>query len=95
VQQRNTNDNELVLCATTLKELAELLIKKNKLHEGRFDLSIEFQIAVGGVGPTPETVVPGAMIGVKRIGLLRTELDGPHTVDASIVNPKKIAVRKK
>jgi len=73
--------------AMTLKEIAEILIKEKNLHEGLFDLSIEFQIAVGGVGPAPDVAVPGAMIGVSKIGLMQTQLLGPHTVDAAQVNP--------
>lgn len=73
----------------TLTELTEILIKHQGLHEGLYNLSLEFQLAVGAVGPTPELLCPGAMIGVSRIGLSKTaaEKANNHTVDAAKVNP--------
>lgn len=75
----------------SLKELATILIQKYNYNEGLFDLSIEFQIGIGGVGPDPNSQIPGAMIGVSKIGLLSTMVVGPTTVDAAVVNPAKIA----
>lgn len=73
----------------SLVELGALLIKHNDIHEGLFNVSVEFQIGVGSVGPEPNSVVPGAMIGVSRIGLAKVDQSGPHTVDASKTNPLK------
>ncbi|MDD5241592.1 MAG: hypothetical protein PHG47_07720 [Sulfuricella sp.] len=80
-----------------LREITELLIKHHGLHEGLYDLALEFQIAVGAVGPDPSSIVPGAMIGVRRIGLVNTDKEGPSTVNAAEANPmvtKKAAVKK-
>jgi len=93
--QEPINANDQALSPVSLKELITLLIKDKNLHEGKFDLSVEFQIAVGGVGPAPELIVPGAMIGVSRVGLAIAPLDGPNTVDAAIVNPIKTSVKKR
>ena len=73
----------------SLIELTEILVKHKGLHEGLYNLSLEFQLAVGAVGPTPELICPGAMIGVSRIGLSKTEKEKTniHTVDAAKVNP--------
>ena len=71
----------------SLKEIAELVVKQKELHEGLYSLAFQFQIAVGAVGPSPETAVPGAMLGVSGIGLEKVEKAGPHTIDAAIVNP--------
>lgn len=73
----------------SLVELGTLLIKHNGIHEGLYNVSVEFQIGVGSVGPEPNSVVPGAMIGVSKIGLAKVDQSGPHTVDASKVNPVK------
>lgn len=72
-----------------LWELGALLVKHYGLHEGLFDVSVEFQIAIGSMGPTPTKVYPSAMIGVSKLGLSRTSADkaGPKTIDASAVNP--------
>jgi len=73
----------------SMRELAAVLVKHYGIHEGRFDLAIEFQIGVGGVGPDPENRLPGAMIGVHKVGLMPSKADGPTTVDAAEVNPAK------
>ncbi|CEN56454.1 hypothetical protein [Candidatus Methylopumilus turicensis] len=86
--QQPTNETVQPIHSLTIKELTELLIKTNGIHEGKFELSVEFQIGVGGVGPSPEMVVPGAMVGVNRVGLTQSIVEGPNTVDASLVNPK-------
>lgn len=79
----------------TLKELIVLIIKEKDLHEGIFTLELELQIAVGGFGPTPELVMPGAMFGVSRIGLTQVQQVGPQTVDAAQVNPLKAPPKKR
>jgi len=96
MQQPNTNPSQgqELIGMRELREIAELLVRHQGLHEGLYDLAIEFQIAVGGVGPSPESILPGAMVGVKRIGLKQAALLGPTTVDASIINPPPAAVKK-
>jgi hypothetical protein len=83
----------------SLVEIAEILVKHQEFHEGLYNLSLQFQIAVGAVGPTPELITPGAMIGISRIGLSKTEKEKAniHTVDAAKVNPapKKMARKSK
>lgn len=92
-----SNSNAPVMAAVPIEaplsmiELATVLIKHYGLHEGTFDVLIEFQIGVGAVGPTPETLNPGAMISVSRVGLMPTTVIRPTTVDAKVVNPKKAA----
>ncbi len=78
----------------SLSQLAEVLIKHHSIHEGLYDVSFYFQIAVGAVGPQGEQVVPGAMIGINGIGLAKTENPGPHTVDAAVCNPVKKSRKK-
>lgn len=77
-----------------MRDLAGVLVKHYDLHEGHFDLLVEFQIGMGAVGPDPSALTPGAMIGVSRIGLMPSRADGPTTVDAAIVNPAKKSRRK-
>ncbi|MHB8847101.1 MAG: hypothetical protein ACYC43_01510 [Burkholderiales bacterium] len=92
--QALTNQNNAPFPAITLKELTEILIKEKKLHSGLFDLTFEFQIAVGGVGPSNDLIMPGIMLGVSKVGLIGTQNLGPHTVDAALVNPLKALARK-
>lgn len=99
MQQPATNPNAPELIGShELREITELLVKHHGLHEGLYDLALEFQIAVGAVGPDPASIVPGAMFGVRRIGITRAEKSGISTVDAANVNPliptKKAVARK-
>lgn len=71
----------------SMKEVAELLVKQYGLHEGLYDLLLEYQFAFGNFGPTPAQITPGAMIGLAKLGLTRVEKLGPLTVDAAQVNP--------
>lgn len=73
----------------SLVEMTEILIKNQGLHEGFYNLSFQFQIAVGAVGPSQELICPGAMMGISRIGLSKTEKEKAniHTVNAAEVNP--------
>lgn len=74
-----------------LREMTELLIKHHDLHEGLYDLSIEFQIAIGAVSPDSVSLLPGSMVGVKNIGIVNVTVDGPNTVNAAVVNPRVVA----
>ncbi len=67
----------------SLKEIGKLLVEHYELKEGKYELLLEFSIGMGNVGPTPETRVPGAMVGVSKIGLVKTEKDGPLTINAA------------
>jgi hypothetical protein len=86
---QSNEDNPNRIADFSLVELTEILVKHQGLHEGLYNLSLEFQIAVGAVGPTPELISPGAMIGISRIGLSKTEKEKANiqTVDAANVNP--------
>jgi len=78
-----------VVAQYELKEITELLVKHHGLHEGLFDLAFEFQVAIGGVGSDPKSILPGAMIGIRRMGLTTAIKEGIATVDAAVVNPFK------
>lgn len=77
-----------------IKELTALLIRHYDLHEGDYDLLIEFQIGVGAFGPDPNAPSPGAMVGVSRVGLTPAKIKGPGSVDAAQVNPKTTTRKK-
>lgn len=78
----------------SMRDLASVLIKHYGLTDGIYDLVVEYQIGTGAVGPDKDNLIPGAMIGVSRVGLLQATKLGSTTVDASLVNPKK-KLRKK
>jgi hypothetical protein len=70
-------------------EILEVLIKKADLHEGKWQLVMNFGLSAANIGPSPEEVVPGAAIGVLGIGLARAKADSPPGLvgDAETINP--------
>lgn len=86
---QSTEKNPNLIADFSLIELTKILVKDQDLHEGLYNLSVQFQIAVGAVGPSPELIGPGAMVGISRIGLSKTEESKKniHTVNAAEVNP--------
>lgn len=78
----------------SMRDLATVLVKHYGLHEGVYDLMLEFQIGTGPVGPDATSLSPGVMIGFSKIGLMPSINTGPTTVDAAIVNPEKKSRKK-
>jgi hypothetical protein len=72
----------------SLRELGVVLIKHYQLHEGLFNPMIEFHVGIGPVGPNPESLSPGAMIAISRIGLMPAQLANSAAIDAAEVNPE-------
>lgn len=70
-----------------IKEVTAALVKYYGLHEGLYDLFLEYQFAFGNMGPTPSQVFPSAVMGLSRLGVTRVAQEGPLTVDAAQVNP--------
>lgn len=98
--EQNVAGPQLVAAALSLPEVTELFIKHYGLHEGQFDLVVQFQIGVGGVQLPPDTTPQiGAVVAVTKLGLTKALQPGPRTVDASKVNPpqaaKKLAKARK
>lgn len=77
-----------------LKELASILVKHYGYHEGTYEVGIQFNVAVGSVGPDAEHIAPGAVLTVGGIGLSRCPEGSLHGVNAAAVNPKKKRVKK-
>jgi hypothetical protein len=78
----------------TLKQMTEVLIKHYELHEGLYEILVEFQIGMLSIGQASSEPIPAAAVGVSRMGLLRKTVEGPSTVDASKVNPEKRSSKK-
>lgn len=77
------------------KDVTRTLIGYLGIHEGHFTLAVEFAFTAGNVGPSTDATMPGAIIGLSKIGIVETEQPGPNTVDAAEVNPAKPAKAKK
>jgi hypothetical protein len=72
-------------------EVAELLIKKQGLHEGIWGLFFKFGLGASNIGPTETEITPSAIVGVLEIGLQKFEKESSIAVDAGKVNPPRVA----
>jgi hypothetical protein len=71
------------------KELLEILVKQAGVHEGRWALMAVFNFGAANVGPSPDQLTPGAIVGLAQLGIQRAVAETPVeiTVDAAEVNP--------
>lgn len=79
---------EIKTIALNYLEVVEALIKKQNLHEGIWQLYVEFGIAAANMPTGEDQLSPCAIIPIKTIGLHRVEKEGPLAVDASKINPE-------
>lgn len=97
----STNDKSKGLDALeptlSMRDLTAVLVKHYGLTEGQFELFLEFQIGTGPMGPDPANLMPGAMIGISKIGLRPALAQTMMTVDAAVANtaPAKAKPAKK
>lgn len=71
------------------QELAEILVKKQDIHEGLWGIYIEFGLGAANVPISPDgkTLAPAAINMVQKIGIQRFAETSNLTVDAAEVNP--------
>lgn len=78
------------------KEVAEALIRYNKIHEGLWGISIRFGIQGANIGVTPGgELTPAAIVPILNIGLQRFEKPNNLTIDAATINPSDMVSGKK
>lgn len=70
------------------REIAEILIKQQGLHEGIWGLYVRFGLGASNVGESPAQIQPAAIIPVLEIGLQKFDQETGISVDAAKVNPK-------
>ena len=73
----------------SLRELGQVLVKHFGHTEGLWDVAFEFRLGVGAFGPSPEHVLPSAMMGISKVGIQRADKTGPHTIDAAALVSNK------
>jgi len=71
----------------THRELVTALVRQQGIHEGIWGLSINFGLGAQNMGPTPDDLLPTALVPVLRIGIQKYEKENNIAVDASKVNP--------
>ena len=78
---------EIKTITLNYKEVVEAMIKHQGIHEGLWQLYVEFGIAAANL-PIQNQVSPCAIIPIKKIGLHKVDKENPLTINASEVNPK-------
>ena len=73
-----------------LKEVLELMIKDAGVHEGRWQLQVNFSFTAANMGPDSESQRPAAISIINHLILAIAKEDSPSslTLDAAEVNPK-------
>jgi hypothetical protein len=76
----------------THRDVILALIKHQNIHEGVWQLYVEFGITAGNLPVSEENqdnlrLCPTAIIPIKTIGLMKVDKEGPLALDASKVNP--------
>jgi hypothetical protein len=71
------------------KELAEILVKSQGIHDGIWGLFVRFGIGAMNVGASDADLQPAAIVPVLEIGLQKFEKETNLSVDAAKVNPPK------
>jgi hypothetical protein len=71
------------------KDVVELLVKKQNLHDGIWSLHIRFGMKATNIGSSADSNdhVPTAMVGVLQIGIHRVDKENNLSIDAAKVNP--------
>jgi hypothetical protein len=77
--------------AFSYKEIAEILVKKQDLHEGIWGIFVKFGISGVNVGSSDVDIRPAAVVPILEIGLQRFEAENNLAVDAAKVNPAEAA----
>jgi hypothetical protein len=73
------------------KEIVQLLIKDQGLHEGIWGLYVRFGLGASNVGESDTQLQPAAIVPLLEIGLQKFEKETSISVDAAKVNPKTAA----
>lgn len=73
------------------RELVELLIKSQGIHEGIWGLFVRFGLGASNVGASEAELQPAAIIPVLEIGLQKFEKESNISADAAKVNPKQLS----
>jgi hypothetical protein len=88
---------EATVFSFDLREVATAMIKQQGLHEGLWMVVFEFNFVAGVMGPTPPTSMPGVMVQMSKLQLIRQNEVAPSnahlTVNAAEVNPEAAAAK--
>jgi len=78
---------EVKTIALNHKELTEALIKHQNLHDGIWQLYVEFGLSAVNVTTGENQASPAAIVSINKVGLTKVDKETPLSLDASRVNP--------
>ena len=72
------------------REVTELMIKKQRIHDGDWIAVVEYGISAGMFGQNPSDIKPGVLISGNALQLVKAQPNAPTAlvVNAATVNPK-------
>jgi hypothetical protein len=79
---------EITTLTLNHKELVEAIIKQQGIHDGIWQLYVEFGISATNISFGEDQLLPSAIVPIKKIGLHKVEAENLLSVDASKINPK-------
>jgi hypothetical protein len=80
----------------SFKELAEIVVKKQGLHEGFWGIIVKFGIQAANLNlPGGASLFPSAIVPILEIGIQKQDELTPLAVDAAIVNPRPLKGKKR
>ncbi|MBZ5537765.1 MAG: hypothetical protein LAO31_17560 [Acidobacteriia bacterium] len=71
------------------KELAEILVEKEDIHEGHWGIFVKFGIGAINAPHQSGAFVPTALVPILELGIQRFDQPNDLSVDASVVNAAK------
>jgi hypothetical protein len=72
------------------RDLAEILVHKQNLHEGLWQVAFQLGMGQGNTpAPTGVGTVPSIVVSILAVNLQKADKENPSTVDAAKVNPHK------
>ena len=72
----------------SFKELAEILVKRQGLHEGIWGVFVKFGMQATNIGPNDSELRPAVIVPILEFGLQKFDKENNLSVDAAKVNPK-------
>jgi hypothetical protein len=84
--------SEVTAITFTHAEIVSLMLRERGIHEGLWQLHVEFGLAAGNAGPDAEHLAPAGILALLKLGLNKVPDETPRTnliVDAAVVNPVK------
>jgi hypothetical protein len=71
------------------KEVVEMLVQKQGIHEGIWGIYVRFGMNAQNIGATENDLRPAVIIPILEIGLQKSDKETNLTVDAAKVNPRQ------